>query len=69
MRGGEVGNATWKGECLFDDERDDDEYNVDDEYDNVEDGKGSRRGADDGGIMMVATSSPGRPLAAWGIGH
>ena len=39
----------YEGECLFDDDRDDDEYNHNNEYNDVEDGEGLLRGADDGG--------------------
>jgi hypothetical protein len=43
------GGGEYEGECLFDDDRDKDEYNDDNEYNDKEDGKGLRRGADDGG--------------------
>ncbi len=48
-KGGVVGNTTWNGECLFNDDREDDKYEDDDKYNDVEDGKGSRRGANNGG--------------------
>jgi hypothetical protein len=58
-------------ECLFDDDRDDDKYNDNNEYNNVEDGNGSRGERMMGGnpTMTVTMSSAGRPLATWGIGH
>ncbi len=70
------GGDEYDGECFFDDDSDDDddddddEYDDDDKYDDTEDGKGSRGGANDGGnpTMTFATSSAGRPSAAWGIG-
>ncbi len=43
------GGGEYEGECLFDDDRDEDEYDDDNKYDDEEDGKGSRGGADDGG--------------------
>jgi hypothetical protein len=46
--GGEGGE--YKGECLFDEDRDKDKYdNNDNEYEDEEDGKGSRGGANNGG--------------------
>jgi hypothetical protein len=70
------GGGEYNRECLFNDNSNnneydvDDKYNDDDKYDNAEDGKGSRGGADNGGNLTttVVTSSTGRPLAAWGIG-
>ena len=47
--GEEGGGGEYEGECLFHDDRDDNECDDDNEYDDEEDGKGSRRGADDGG--------------------
>jgi hypothetical protein len=44
------GGREYKGECLFDNDRNKDEYNDDNiEYNDKEDGKGLHRGADDGG--------------------
>ncbi len=49
------GGGGYDGECLFDDDHDNDEYDEyddnddNDEYDSAEDEKGSRVGADDGG--------------------
>ncbi len=59
------------GECLFDDNRNDNEYDDDDGYDDAEDGKESCGGADDGGnpTRTVVTLSAGCPLAVWVIGH
>jgi hypothetical protein len=73
-RGG--GGGEYNGECLFDDDSDDNEYNnddeydIDNEYDNAEDGKGSRRRADGTGNLTttVATLSAGCLSVAWGIG-
>ncbi len=45
--GGEGGE--YSGECLFDDNHDNNKYNDNDEYNGTEDGKESRRVADDGG--------------------
>ncbi len=42
----------YDGECLFDDDRDDDKYNNDDKYDDVEDGNGSRGEWMMGGIQL-----------------
>ncbi len=43
------GGGEYKGECLFNDDRDKDKYDDDNEYNDKEDGKGLRRGAGDGG--------------------
>jgi hypothetical protein len=43
------GGGEYKGECLFQDDRDDDKYDDDNEYNNEEDGKGLPWGADDRG--------------------
>jgi hypothetical protein len=43
------GGGEYEGECLFDDNRDEDEYDNNKEYHKEEDGKGSKGGADDGG--------------------
>jgi hypothetical protein len=63
--GGEVGNMMWNGECLFNDNCNDNEY------DDAEFGKGSRGERTMGGnpTTTVATLSAGRPSAAWGIRH
>jgi hypothetical protein len=47
-RGRGWGGGEYDGECLFDNDRDNDKYNDDNKYDNAEDGKGLRRGEDDG---------------------
>jgi hypothetical protein len=43
------GGGEYDGECLFEDDSDDDEYDDDNEYNDVEDGKGFHRRADNGG--------------------
>jgi hypothetical protein len=43
------GGGKCDGECLFDDDRNDKEYDDDYEYDIAEDGNGSRGGADNRG--------------------
>jgi hypothetical protein len=43
------GGGEYEGEYLFDDDRNEDEYDNDNEYYDKEDGKGSRGGADGGG--------------------
>ncbi len=43
------GGGEYEGECLFDDNRDKDEYDDDNEHGDEEDGKGLREGVDDGG--------------------
>jgi hypothetical protein len=47
--GGGGGDGEYNWECLFHNDRDDNEYNKDNKYDNKKDGKGLRRGAEDGG--------------------
>ncbi len=54
---------TWNGECLFEDDR---KYN---KYDNVEDGKGSRGGADDGGESDNDGRDVVRGPSFGGVGH
>ncbi len=43
------GGGKYDGECLFDDDPDNNEYDDNDKYDDAEDGKGSCRGVDNGG--------------------
>jgi hypothetical protein len=43
------GGGEYKGECLFHNNRDKDEYDNDKEYNDKEDGKGLHRGVDSGG--------------------
>ncbi len=68
------GGGEYDGECQFDDNHVNDEYDDDNEYDGVEDGKGSRGGADDGGESnydghdVIRGPSFGG-MGAWGIGH
>jgi hypothetical protein len=62
------GGGYYDRECLFDDGRDDEEYDDDNEYDDAEDGRGRAEERTTGGnpTTTVATSSVGRPSAAWG---
>ncbi len=65
-RGGE-----YDGECLFEDDRDEDKYNNNnDKHDNAEDGKVLCRGANNGEnpTTTVAMLSAGHPLGSWGGG-
>ncbi len=59
------GGGKYNQECLFDDDGEDNKYN------DAEDGKGLRGGADDGGNLstLVAMSSTGHPSRAWGRGR
>jgi hypothetical protein len=68
---GERGGGEYDGECLFEDDCEDDEYDNNDEYDGTEDGKGhaGERMMGENPTMTVATSSAGHPLVVWGIGH
>ncbi len=61
--GGQVGNTRWNGECLFNDDRDDKEY------DDAEDGKGSREGAEDGGESDNDGRDVVRGPSFGGMGH
>ncbi len=63
------GGGEYKGECLFDDDRDEDKYNDDNKYDNEEDGKGSRRGADDGGESYYDGRDLVRGLSSGSVGQ
>jgi hypothetical protein len=58
-RGGGGGEYDW--ECLFDDNRDDNKCNNDNKYDNAENEKGLRGGAENGGnsTTTVVTTSAG----------
>jgi hypothetical protein len=49
MEGERGGGGEYEGECLFDNDHDEDEYDDNNKYNNKEDGNGSRGGADDGG--------------------
>jgi hypothetical protein len=71
MGGGGGGGGEYHQECLFDGNRDNDEYDNDNEYNDTEDGKGSRRGADDGEnpTTTLAMLSAGRPSGVWGRGR
>jgi hypothetical protein len=62
------GGGYYDGECLFDDGRNDDEYDDDNKYDDMEDERGCTEEQMMGGNLttMVATSSVGRPLVVWG---
>jgi hypothetical protein len=61
----------YDGECLFDNDHNDDEYNDKDKCNNAEDGNGLRGERMMGGnpTTTVTTLSAGCPLATWGIGH
>ncbi len=58
-----MGNITWNGECLFNNDRDDRKY------DNAEDGKGSCGGADDGGESNNDGRNVVRGPSSGGMGH
>jgi hypothetical protein len=58
-----VGNTTWNGECLFNDDRGGNKYS------NAEDGKGSRGGADDGGESDNDGRDVVRGPSFGGVGH
>ncbi len=58
-----MGNTTWDGECLFDDDHNDNEY------DDTKDGKGSRGGADDGGESDNDGRNVVRGPSFGGVGH
>ncbi len=64
-RGGEGGGGEYDGECQFDKDCNDNEFN------HAEDGKRLRGGADNMGNLttLVTMSSVGCPLGAWGGGH
>ncbi len=63
------GGGEYDGECLFDDDRDDYEYDEDDEYNHAEDGKGSRGGADDEGESNYDGRNVVRGPSFGGVGH
>jgi hypothetical protein len=65
---GELGGE-YDGECLFNDDRDDNEYDSDNEYDNAEDGKGLRGRADDGGESDYNGRDVVRGPSFGGVGH
>ncbi len=62
------GGGEYEGGCLFHDDHDEDEYDDDNECNGEEDGKGRVGELMTGGnlTMTVATSTAGRPSAAWG---
>ncbi len=62
-------NTTWNGECLFDDNRNDNKYNNNDEYNDAEDGKGSRGVADDGEESDYDGHNVIRGPSFGGVGH
>ncbi len=66
-RGG--GGGEYDGECLFDNNHINNKYNDDHEYDGVEDGKGSRGGADDGGESNYDGHDVIRRLSFGSVGH
>jgi hypothetical protein len=71
---GEGGGRGWGGgeydsECLFDDDHFNDEYDEDNEYNGMEDGKGSRGGADNGGESNYDGRDVIRGLSFGGVGH
>jgi hypothetical protein len=67
MGGGGGGYGEYNGECLFDNDRNNNKYNDNDKYNNAEDGKGLLGGADNGGnpTRTSTTLSAGRTSAAW----
>ncbi len=58
-----MGNITWNGECLFDDDCNSKKY------DDAEDGKGSRGGVDDGGESDNNGHNVIRGPSFGGVGH
>ncbi len=65
------GGGEYDGKCLFDDDSYDNEYDDEnkygkaDVYDDAEDGKGSRGGADDGGIQLRRSRRHPRAVLWW----
>ncbi len=58
-----MGNTTWNGKCLFDNNHDDNKYN------DAEDGKGSHEGVDDGGESDNDGHNIIRGPSFGGMGH
>ncbi len=59
----------WNGECLVNNDREDDKYDYDNEYEDAEDGKGSCGGVDDGGESDNDGRDVVRGLSFGGMGH
>jgi hypothetical protein len=63
------GGEEYNGECLFGNDQDGNKYDNNDEYNGAEDGKGLRRGVDDGGESDYDGRDVIRGPSIGGLGH